>query len=88
MNQRTQKEKKKKARKQLQATASFCIRWHANSMTEQKSKTDANPEAWPPVTHTERHTITLGNIQNARKCISFFNGEVQSEVASSVMAAK
>lgn len=57
-------------------------------MTEQKSKTDANQEARPPATHTERHTITLGNIQNARKCISFFNGEVQSEVASSVMATK
>ena len=27
-------------------------------MTEQKIKTDANQEAWPPVTHTERsHTL-------------------------------
>lgn len=40
------------------------ISLHANSMTEQEIKTDANQEAQPPVTHTGRG----GLHQAAPKC--------------------
>ena len=58
-------------------------------MTEQKIKTDASQEARPSVTHTERHDHTEAFIAPKRQELHLlFRWEVQSEAASSEMAAK
>lgn len=58
-------------------------------MTEQKIKADANQEARPPVTHTERHDHTEAfTAPKYQELPLLFLWEVQSEAASSEMAAK
>lgn len=39
-------------------TPSHGICWHAHYLTEQKLKTDAHQEAWPPVTPAQEDTLS------------------------------